>query len=105
MVLLHKLVNENGGTAAGRALEIPEFFQRDRSVWVTANMNRFGRAFARHCFVCRNSQEMRTFCLVEQRSAPERGQCDRTNNDKRQIAFHKTTRAREASAHWEIRQT
>jgi hypothetical protein len=42
---------------------------------------------------------MRLHCLAEQRAAGERGECGRTNNDKRQTAFHENeTSARSFSA-------
>ena len=67
-------------------------------------MDRLRRVFARHRFVWANSKEMRPLRPIKHRPAPESGQCDRTNNDKRQIAFHITTRAREASVQEKNRQ-
>src|SRR5438876_11502664 len=94
MILLQEPVNETRHAAAGWTLEIAKFFQRDRSVRVTANMNRFGCAFARHVFVCGNRQKMRPFGPIQHRSAPECGQCDCPYNDKSQIALHEKRRER-----------
>ena len=41
-----------------------------------------------------NSLELRTLCVIEHRSAPERGQCDTDHNYKRQVAFHEREKRR-----------
>ncbi len=93
-----QLVNEDGDIATGRALEIAEFFRRNRRVRVAANVHRFGIAFSRDALVFGDSERMRPLCPVEDRAAPQSGDRDHSNNNKRQIAFHELERAREVSA-------
>src|SRR5437763_16585118 len=98
MILLHKLVNENGGITAVRALIIAKFFQRDRSGWVVASVNRFARVFPGNSLMGGKTHKMRPFCAIKQCSTPERRQRDNTDDDKGQIPFHYGKSARSFSA-------
>src|SRR6266480_5747727 len=99
MILFYQLIEKSGEVGTGRALEIAEFFQRNRSLRIAADVHRFRQTLSRDRFISGNSQAMRLYCLTEQRAASERGQCGRTNNDKRQIPLHESdTSARSFSA-------
>ena len=104
MILFDHLIEKRGELGAGRALEITEFFQRNRSLRVAANVHRFGIAFSGDALFFGDSEQMRQLCAVEHRSATQRGDRDDRNNNKRQIAFHKLARAREVSAQQMSRQ-
>ena len=94
MILFYHLIEKRGDVLAGRAFEIAEFFKRDRSVRVATNMNGFRRAPAGHRFICGDGQAMRLHRLTQQRTAGKRGQCDHTNNNESEIAFHTSRRSR-----------
>ncbi len=79
------VVPPRGEVGTGRALEIAEFFQRNRSLRIAADVHRFRQTLSRDRFISGDSEAMRLHCLTEQRAASGRGQCGRTNNDKRQI--------------------
>jgi hypothetical protein len=99
MMLFYQLIDKRGEVGTGRALEIAEFFQGNRSLGIAADVHRFRQTLSRGHFINGNSQAMRLHCLTEQRAASERGQCGRTNNDKRQIPLHENdTSARSFSA-------
>jgi len=84
MILFYQLIDKCSEILARRALEIAEFFQRNRSLRVAANMNGFRRAPSGRRFICGDGHAMRLNCLSESRrvGTSKRGQCDRTNNDK-----------------------
>src|SRR5213596_1614472 len=88
MILFYHVIEKRGDVLAGRAFEITEFFQRNRSLRIAADVYRFRQTLSRDRFISADSQAMRLHCLTEQRAASERGQCGRTNNDKRQIPLH-----------------
>src|SRR6266480_995701 len=89
MILFYQLIEKSGEVGTVRALEIAEFFQRNCSLRIAANVHRFRQTLSRDRFICGDGQSMRLHCLTEQPAASERGQCGRTNNDKRQIPLHK----------------
>src|SRR2546427_4797825 len=91
MIIFHELVNETGDIAAGRALEIAKLLQSNRRVRVAANVRRIGRAFSGQRLTPGNSEKLGPLGPIEHGSAPECGQCDRNNNDKRQITLHGET--------------
>src|SRR5947207_1702885 len=88
MILFYHVIEKRGDVLAGRAFEITEFFQRNRSLRIAADVYRFRQTLSRDRFISADSQAMRLHCLTEQRDASECGQCGRTNNDKRQIPLH-----------------
>src|SRR4029453_18107929 len=95
VIFFNQLIKETGDAATGRALKIAEFFKRDRRLWVAANVNRFGITFSGDALVFGQSETMRQPCAIEHGSAPQRGDRDHGNNNKRQIALHKSAQARE----------
>jgi hypothetical protein len=103
MILFNHLIEKRGEFGAGRALEITEFFQRNRRLRVAANVHRFGIAFSGDA-IFGDGEEMRQLCAIEGRSAPQCGDGDDRNNNERQIAFHKLAEAREVSAQQMSRQ-
>ncbi len=88
MILFDRLIEKRGDVLSGRAFEITEFLQCNRSVRVATNMNGFRRVPCRGRLIRGDIQAMRLQCLTEQRAASEGGQCDHTNNDESEIAFH-----------------
>src|SRR5206468_8596688 len=54
--------------------------------------------------VFRDRQELCTLRSIEHCSAPDRDQCDRSNNYKRQISFHRVEEERKTSAQRSNRQ-
>ena len=73
MILFYQLIEKRGEIGAGRALEITEFFQRNRSLRVAANVHRFGIAFSRDALVFGDGKRTGQLCAIEHRSAPQRG--------------------------------
>ena len=52
MILFYQLIEKRGEVGTGWAFEIAEFFERNRSLRVAANMNGFRRAPSGHRFIC-----------------------------------------------------
>jgi hypothetical protein len=94
VIFFHQFIKETGDAATGRALKVAEFFQRDRRLWVAANVHRFGITFSGDALVFGHSETMRQPCAIEHRSAPQRRDRDHGNNNKRQITLHKSVQAR-----------
>ena len=88
MILFYHLIEKRGEIGAGWSFEITEFFQCNRGARVATNVDGFRGLSRGHRFISGNGQALRLHCLAEQR-ASEHGRRGDTNDDKRQIAFHK----------------
>jgi hypothetical protein len=87
-VVLLELTNYAGNRGARWTLEVAEFFQRDRRVWVAANVQRLGLVLTgRRCGHAAN----RTRALlraVEYRTGASREHCNRGHDYERKITLH-----------------
>jgi len=104
IILFQELLNKAGEASAGWTLKIAKLLQSHRSIGVAPNVHWFGDVRSWNTPVFRDRQELCTLRSIEHCSAPDVDQCDRNNNYKRQISFHRVEEERKTSVQRSNRQ-